>query len=123
MHRVRRFLGLLRHHAADVVVAVAGVVVIVAGVVLMPLPGPGTLIAIAGLAILATRFQWARRLLDRLRDRAGDLVDRIGWARRLRARMRGLQPGRSADSRTRGGPGAGGDRRDPTDEPTRGNRS
>ena len=33
------------------------------GIVLIPLPGPGWLIVFAGLAILATEFVWAERLL------------------------------------------------------------
>ncbi len=34
-----------------------------AGVVMIPYPGPGWLVVFAGLAILATEFHWAKRLL------------------------------------------------------------
>jgi uncharacterized protein (TIGR02611 family) len=37
---------------------------VVIGFILIPLPGPGWLIVFAGLAILATEFVWAERLLD-----------------------------------------------------------
>jgi uncharacterized protein (TIGR02611 family) len=36
---------------------------VVLGVILIPLPGPGWLIVFAGLAVLATEFVWAERLL------------------------------------------------------------
>lgn len=41
-----------------------GSLVIVGGVIAIPLPGPGWLIVIAGLAILASEFDWAHRLLE-----------------------------------------------------------
>ena len=34
------------------------------------LPGPGLLVIVAGLAILATEYAWARSLLDKTRSRA-----------------------------------------------------
>jgi uncharacterized protein (TIGR02611 family) len=49
--------------AYRVAVGVVGAAVVVLGFVLIPLPGPGWLIVFAGLAILATEFVWAERLL------------------------------------------------------------
>ncbi|MDG6102713.1 TIGR02611 family protein [Dactylosporangium aurantiacum] len=46
-----------------IVVALMGTLVIAVGVVLLPLPGPGWVIILGGLAILAMEFHWARRLL------------------------------------------------------------
>ncbi len=43
--------------------AILGTLVTVIGIVLIPYPGPGWLIVFAGLAILATEFAWAKRLL------------------------------------------------------------
>jgi hypothetical protein len=40
------------------------------GVVLFPLPGPGLLVMVVGLALLAEHHPWAARWVDRLRDRA-----------------------------------------------------
>jgi Putative transmembrane protein (PGPGW) len=37
---------------------------------MLALPGPGWLAIIAGLAILGGEFQWARRLLDRVKNAA-----------------------------------------------------
>jgi uncharacterized protein (TIGR02611 family) len=44
-------------------IAVAGALVVGVGIFLIPLPGPGWLIVIGGLAIWAVEFRWARRLL------------------------------------------------------------
>lgn len=52
------------------VVAVIGGTVLLVGICLIFLPGPGTLVVIAGLAILATEFVWARRWLQRARELA-----------------------------------------------------
>lgn len=51
------------------VVTVVGVAVILAGVVLSGpgIPGPGFVVIIFGLAILATEYTWAERLLKRAR--------------------------------------------------------
>ena len=51
------------------VVGIVGGLVIVLGVILLPLPGPGWLVIFAGLAILASEFTWAERLLDYARDK------------------------------------------------------
>ena len=48
------------------VVTVAGGALIIGGVALMVLPGPGILLVVAGLAVLATEYVWARRVLGRL---------------------------------------------------------
>jgi uncharacterized protein (TIGR02611 family) len=46
------------------VVGLLGVALTVGGLLLVPLPGPGWLIVFAGLALLATEFERARRLLE-----------------------------------------------------------
>jgi len=51
------------------VVGLVGAAVTVGGLFLVPLPGPGWLIVFVGLAILASEFPWAQRLLDFGRDR------------------------------------------------------
>ena len=50
-------------------IGIVGMLVVIVGIVLIPLPGPGTLIVFAGLTILATEFDSARRFLDRAKDR------------------------------------------------------
>ena len=46
-----------------------GFFLIILGIVLMPLPGPGWAIVAGGLALLATEFTWANRLLTEVRRR------------------------------------------------------
>jgi uncharacterized protein (TIGR02611 family) len=50
-------------------VAVVGALVLVVGVIAIPYPGPGWLIVFAGLAILATEFTWAKRVLHYARGK------------------------------------------------------
>jgi uncharacterized protein (TIGR02611 family) len=57
---------------------VGGFVLLVAGIAMIALPGPGWLTIVAGLAILAGEFIWARRLLDRLKHHAGRLKEQAG---------------------------------------------
>ena len=53
--------------AYRMIVLVVGMTIVVAGIAMFVLPGPGILVLIAGLAILATEFVWARFLLQRAR--------------------------------------------------------
>ena len=53
-----------KHHLRRVVIGAVGGIVLVVGVIAIPYPGPGWLIVFAGLAILATEFTWAQRILD-----------------------------------------------------------
>jgi uncharacterized protein (TIGR02611 family) len=57
---VRRRGGLLIWKAG---VGVVGGIVVVGGLLLIPLPGPGWAIVFLGLAVWATEFLWAKRLL------------------------------------------------------------
>lgn len=57
----------LRARSKKIIVGIVGAFVALIGLVLVPYPGPGWLIVFAGLAILATEFEFADRLLKRLR--------------------------------------------------------
>jgi len=61
-----------------VVVAVLGGLLTLAGIGLLVLPGPGFLLVAAGLAVLATRFSWAKRPLDYAKDKAQDGIEEVG---------------------------------------------
>ena len=56
--------------ARQVVIAVVGSAVVLVGLALVLLPGPAIVIVPAGLAILATEFVWARRLLKKMKQQA-----------------------------------------------------
>jgi hypothetical protein len=81
--------GRFRRATWRVLIAIAGSVVILVGALLsVPgIPGPGVVVMLAGLAILATEFAFARRLLHRLRDKAKEGVSGVrGWWRRFRGK-------------------------------------
>ena len=66
------------HHTVRAGRVVVGGVLLVGGAVMsLPLvPGPGVVIALAGLALLSHEFEWARRLRDRLHAVARRLTGR-----------------------------------------------
>jgi tellurite resistance protein TerC len=68
--------------ARRMVVLVIGGTVLLIGVAMLVLPGPGLVVAPAGLAILATEFLWARRLLARVRDSATTAASTVSSALR-----------------------------------------
>jgi hypothetical protein len=49
---------------------VLGWSLVVLGIALLVLPGPGILALVAGVALLAPHYEWARRILDPLHDHA-----------------------------------------------------
>ncbi len=63
--------------ARRLVVALLGITVVLLGVVLIITPGPAIVVIPLGLAILATEFVWARRLLKRLKSQAKSTWDAI----------------------------------------------
>ena len=52
---------------------VAGFTLLLAGGVMLVTPGPGWLVIVLGLGLLAAEFVWARRLMDRIK-REGDRI-------------------------------------------------
>ncbi|MFJ9784643.1 PGPGW domain-containing protein [Amycolatopsis sp. NPDC101161] len=56
--------------AKRVLITVAGAVLLVVGVLLLVLPGPGLLLVLAGLLVLASEFPALERYVDPVRDRA-----------------------------------------------------
>jgi len=54
-------------------ISVVGVSLLLAGVAMLVLPGPGLLVIVGGLAVLATEYAWAKRPLDAMRARLDKL--------------------------------------------------
>jgi uncharacterized protein (TIGR02611 family) len=70
-------------HTRRIVVTVIGVALIVFAVIIIPLPGPWSiLLTIAGLALLASEYDWAQDLRDWAHDRY------VETKRRLQSRKR-----------------------------------
>lgn len=42
------------------IVTIIGYAILIIGIIMLPLPGPGTLIILIGLTVLALEFEWAR---------------------------------------------------------------
>lgn len=51
------------------VVAVMGFTMLIAGIAMIVLPGPAFIFIPAGLAILATEFLWAKKLLQKVKEK------------------------------------------------------
>lgn len=58
------------HQAKRVLRIVVGFTLLLIGVVLFVGPGPGWLVILLGLGLLAAEFVWARRLLDSMKEKA-----------------------------------------------------
>lgn len=71
---VVRFIG---RNGRRIAITVAGFALLVVGLILLVLPGPGILLVIAGLAVLATEYVWAQRALNYAKRRASDAKDRV----------------------------------------------
>jgi len=56
-----------KRHSKKVLTGIVGGAVTLIGLVLIPYPGPGWLIVFAGLAVLATEFEFAARVLEKVR--------------------------------------------------------
>lgn len=54
-----------------------GSTILAVGVALLVLPGPGIAVIILGLAVLATEFAWARRLLHRTKHHVNKATSRL----------------------------------------------
>ena len=72
--RVKRFL-----------IGIAGGTVLLLGIALLVLPGPAFVVIPAGLAILATEFHWARRCMDRFKEKFEDARERHRQRKAARA--------------------------------------
>lgn len=72
--RTWRVAGNALRYARRVVVLIVGLTVVAIGVAMIVLPGPAVVVIPIGLAILATEFAWARRLLNNLKERGRDLI-------------------------------------------------
>jgi uncharacterized protein (TIGR02611 family) len=59
---MNRLLGVLPHPWRWLIVTVLGSLTVIIGIIMLPLPGPGGLIILFGLTILAIEFEWAREL-------------------------------------------------------------
>jgi hypothetical protein len=70
MPSIRDVLLFIGRSSRRVAVTVVGGAVTLAGLAMLVLPGPGFLVIVVGLAILATEYAWAAVMLDKAKGMA-----------------------------------------------------
>ena len=80
--------------ARRVIVVVAGFALCGAGLVMFVLPGPGILLVLLGVFVLATEYAWAGRAVERICRRTVDAGGRLNATRtaRVTVAMTGATP-------------------------------
>jgi hypothetical protein len=53
-----------------------GFILIIAGLAMLVLPGPGVLTILGGLALIGQEFEWARRIVDRVKSMVATVLGR-----------------------------------------------
>jgi hypothetical protein len=75
LHPLSAILRWIARSGKRIAVTVAGFAVLIAGVVMMVTPGPGVLVIVLGLAVLATEWAWAERMLDKAKESGKVVLD------------------------------------------------
>lgn len=73
----RSLWNFIKRSGKRIAVTIGGFGLVILGLILIPLPGPGWVIVFAGLALLATEFVWAERLLHFAKRRVADATDKV----------------------------------------------
>jgi uncharacterized protein (TIGR02611 family) len=87
LHSPLAWIRVIARNAKRLMVFILGVAVVLAGVSMLVLPGPGVIVIILGLVILATEFAWAERVLDRTTATAAGAASRVTDNRNGRAAL------------------------------------
>ena len=77
LHTPGQWIRYIARNAKRLMILILGTAVLLAGVAMLALPGPGVLVIILGLVILATEFAWAERMLDRTSATAAGAAARV----------------------------------------------
>ena len=85
MHRA---LHITYRTARRIVIAIIGTTVVLLGVAMLVLPGPGWAAIFLGLAVLATEYVWAQRLLNKAKEKATQAKDLALGRKNRRAEKR-----------------------------------
>ena len=81
LHKPQQWFQVIATNAKRLVVLVLGATVLGAGVAMLVLPGPGILVIVLGLAILASEFAWAERALDKAKQNAAAVTGKVSSGR------------------------------------------
>jgi uncharacterized protein (TIGR02611 family) len=74
--RLTSLIRALTAHAWRTVIFLFGLTIVMLGVVLLPLPGPGTIVVVLGLGVLSVEFAWAQHTLDKVKRAARRVRDK-----------------------------------------------
>ena len=77
LHSPSEWLRFIARNTKRIFVLLLGAAVLLAGVAMLALPGPGLLVIILGLVILATEFAWAESVLDRTTTTAAGAATKL----------------------------------------------
>ncbi len=77
LHSPSDWIRTIARNARRLLVFILGVAVLGAGVAMLALPGPGVVVIIVGLVILATEFTWAERMLDKTTEKAAGAATKV----------------------------------------------
>jgi uncharacterized protein (TIGR02611 family) len=75
-----------------ILAASVGLVTLVVGVILLVLPGPGLVVMLLGLAILATEFAWAKRSMHHVKHHGNRVARGITRKKKPNAADEGTIP-------------------------------
>jgi uncharacterized protein (TIGR02611 family) len=81
LHSPMQWLRWIGRNTKRLAVFVLGATVLGAGIAMLALPGPGLIVIILGLAILASEFAWAERALDRTTSTAASAATKVSGNR------------------------------------------
>lgn len=77
LHSPSDWIRTIARNAKRLMVFILGVAVLAAGAAMLVLPGPGIVVIIVGLVILASEFTWAERVLDRTTSTAAGAATKV----------------------------------------------
>ena len=60
-----------------IIVAVIGFTILIIGILMIVLPGPAFIVIPLGLAILATEFVWAKKWLDKVKQKISEQKQKL----------------------------------------------
>ena len=105
MHSFSTLMRFIWRSSKRAAVFVLGVALLAVGLVMFVTPGPGIVLVVAGLAVLATEFAWAEHLLDKAKTsaaKAGQSAQRIPGVSRVTGAASRLVPARFRRDRDAG---------------------
>ncbi len=62
--------------ARKIAVGLVGFPLLLLGIILIPLPGPGLLVCVGALFILALEFEWAEKHLNMAKDKLKKIIEK-----------------------------------------------